>query len=210
MTEAINPPAGSPEDMQPREDTAAGLQLHTHEQLKPLSDPSSARARMEAIVAAFGLLVGAMTDWFGIAAVCYLAPLQHWSPEMTFAAIGVCASGAIVAKAKGKVAGSTSAAIMTGPTLKLASVVLGSGAASRMIALVLACAVALSGCAGLTPPPVDPRAMLDELGADVAAICSAPILFFANCAGVMPSAAARSAVRKPISARATADFFPPF
>lgn len=92
-------------------------------QSAPLSEPPNVkaeRARWEGVLQAVGLLLGAVTDWIGIGAICYLAPLQHWSSEATGAAVVGLATGTIVAKLRGKVGGSTTAALLTGPTMKAA------------------------------------------------------------------------------------------
>ena len=88
------------------------------------SDPTdlkTTQVRAAAIVTAIGLLVGAVTDWAGIGAVVYLAPLQHWPVELTAGAVVGLASGTIVGKLRGKLGGSTSSVIATTPALKIAA-----------------------------------------------------------------------------------------
>lgn len=167
-TPAIPPPAG--DDVQ-------------HEDMPATPSERVQRAKWEAVVRTFSLLIGALTDWLGIAAVCYMAPIQHWSPEMTWTALIGLASGTVVAKLRGKVGGSTAALLLTGPTVKLAgaaATILGRGShiGTPWVAALLA--VLVSGCAGMDLPSPEVARIaanktaeaMNRLGPVLVAVCT--------------------------------------
>lgn len=55
---------------------------------------------------------GAVTDWLGIAAMWHLTAIQVIGPEIGAAAIVGLATGTIVSKIRGKIHGSTVAALL--------------------------------------------------------------------------------------------------
>lgn len=134
------------------------------------SEPPAARverARWEGIVHAIGLLLGSVTDWLGLAAVCYLAPLQKWPIELTAGAVVGLAGGTIIAKARGKGAVSTSAMLMTGPTAKVVGALLAGG--SRFTLIGIAISVGALGCAS-APALEQVRTPVNVLGERLAVL----------------------------------------
>lgn len=133
------------------------------------SDPPNTQAirtKVDGVLAAIGLIIGALTDWAGIAAVCYLAPLQKWSVELTAATVVGLATGTIVSKARGKIGGSTAAAIMTVPMAKAVTALLSGGASRWLGSLALVLCLQLTACV----PGAVPKAILSVIEV-AAALC---------------------------------------